>query len=84
MTIGRPMSEYESALSSVAHVLALTLIDVGADRSAFRSRLTDIQNDFESMGSKNGAASIELLIRAIFDPVSYRPTPPHLRVVEPE
>jgi hypothetical protein len=45
------MSEYENALSEIARVLAMTVLDMGADREILRVHLEQSQQDFENMGS---------------------------------
>ena len=84
MTTDRPMSEYENALSEIARVLAMTVLDMGADREILRVHLEQSQTDFENMGSKNGAAAIGLLIRTVFEPKTYRVGRPPLHIVKPD
>jgi hypothetical protein len=84
MTADRPMSEYENALSEIARVLAMTVLDMGADREILRVHLEQSQQDFENMGSKNGAAAIGLLIRTVFETKTYRVGRPPLHIVKPD
>lgn len=74
MATDRPMSEYENALCEVARVLTLTVLGMGADPEILRGNLEESREDLESIGSKNGAAAIALLIRTVFEPAYSQPS----------
>ena len=75
------MSEYESALCGIIHILSAAVTDPGR-REMLVEQLTTLRNDFTTMGSESGASVIDFLIQDISSPTrTYRPAPPHLRLV---
>jgi hypothetical protein len=59
------MSEYESALNRIVQVLTNALLDLGAKPDMVVERLKEVRDDMKIGGSRNGAATIDLLIQSI-------------------
>ena len=80
MAADRPMSEHEGALFDAVRVLGTVVLDLGADASILRQRLTTARDAAEALGNKHGAETLEFLIGALFG--SPEPSPkPSFRIV---
>jgi hypothetical protein len=80
MTADRPMSAHEGALFESVQVLAKTLLDLGADASVLRARLTEARDATGSLGNRAGAGTLDFLIDSLFSPRD-PPPKPSLRIV---
>lgn len=75
MTSDRPVSEHEGALFDAVRVLALTVLDLGADRDRLRSRLSEVRDATDALGNRHSAATLEFLINALFESPAPPPKP---------
>jgi hypothetical protein len=80
MAADRPISEHEGALFDAVRVLATVVLDLGADASVLRQRLTTARDAAESLGNKHGAETLDFLIGSLFGAPDPSPKP-SLRVV---
>ena len=76
MATDRPISEYEGALFDAVLALGLTLLESGnLNESALLDKLSAARSNAESLGNKNGAATLGYLIKFLAEPpVYYRPS----------
>lgn len=65
------MSEYEGALFSAIVILGSALIRLGAGESELLSKFKEARNDANLRGQKNETATLDLLIRLLFEPPRY-------------
>jgi hypothetical protein len=80
MAADRPISEHEGALFDAVRVLGTAVLDLGADASILRQRLTTARDAAESLGNKHGAETLDFLIGSLFG--APEPSPkPSFRVV---
>jgi hypothetical protein len=68
MEADRPMDEYESALYEAVRVIGLAVIEMGGNRKAIQAGLEEMQQAMEHDGQKKGAATLQLLCRALLKP----------------
>jgi hypothetical protein len=81
----RPMSEHEGALFDAVLVIAATVLEMGADKAAFRAKLEKARAATDALGNKHGAATLDFLTASLFGapgPASPDPAPkPSFRIV---
>ena len=81
----RPMSEHEGALFDAVLVIAATVLEMGADKAAFRAKLEKARAATDALGNKHGAATLDFLTDSLFGssgPASPDPAPkPSFRIV---
>jgi len=80
MVNDRPISEHEGALFDAVQVLAKTLLELGADGNVLRTRLMAARESASAAGNHHGAATLDMLVGALFAPPG-PPSKPSLRVV---
>jgi len=61
---GRPMTEYESALSGMVRVLLDVMVDMGAPRSQLLRELKTLKDSEQLAGHHAAAATIEITMRS--------------------
>ena len=86
MSSSRPMSEHEGALFDAITVLAVTLLNMGADPEQLRCRLSNARAAADALGNRHGTATLDFLIDGIFKPLdplkpSDPPSKPSFRIV---
>jgi hypothetical protein len=64
MRTDRPMSEYESALHTSIQIAFRAIFRLGADREEIVRELQAARKDAATMGSRNAAATIGMLMRS--------------------
>lgn len=74
------MTEQEGALFSAVYVLGMSVLELGADPSILRGRLSGEMRRAEDLGNMQGAATLGFLISALFGP-PLPGTKPSLRIV---
>lgn len=72
-----PMNEYEGALYEVVRVLLQTVLDMGADRTMLLTRLQPMAEAARKIGRKDGATTIDMLIRSVVSATTYCASEPN-------
>jgi hypothetical protein len=71
----RPMSEHEGALFDAVLAIAATMLEMGANRDAFRARLEKARAETDARGNHNGAATLDFLMSNLFPSSDPSPDP---------
>jgi hypothetical protein len=75
MTNTRPMSEHEGALFDAVLAIAVTMLEMGANRDALRTRLEKARAETHARGNENGVATLDFLIGNLFGSPDPAPDP---------